>query len=388
PDGGRALRLRGPSSTGENAYSGTITVNPSFKFEILTSVDAGSPIGTGNLRMAGGTTTGNALGTYSLVNVRNNFAGDTTFGNDVEVTGVGSTYFNMLSDNSVAPVGSVVNFGKLIIGDAQAIAAVATASPAYTLAFSSVELTGGNATFTPRPVGNTSFVSTQNISLGAISERTVGSGITMNGAATLTLTGNNTYTGPTFVNSGILEVTGSISGSTVDLSGGTLRGSGTTGPVNVNGGTLAPGSGVGSLSTGAVAFQAGVFALEIGGSTVGSYDQLKVTGGLAFNAPITLTLDFSTFDPADGDSFVLVDNDLADPIVFADETSGLYYDFALLSEGSSFTVTSGAFTQEFTITYEGGTNANDIVLTAVPEPSAMVALLGGVAMLAGFRRRR
>ncbi len=386
PDGGVAFRLRGLLSTGENAYSGTITVNPSVKFEVQTGVESGSPMGTGKLVMVGGMMTGGVNGTYSLINVRNNFTGSTTLGNDVSIAGTGAAYFNLLGS---APAGSAMNFGKLTVGDGQTVAAVATNSNQFTLAFSSVELTGGIATFTPHPVGNTTFTSTQNISLGTISEA-VGvedAGIRMNGAATLTLTGNNTYTGPTYVESGTLVVNGSIAGSTTELTGGTLRGAGTTGAVNVNGGTLAPGNGIGSLNTGAVAFQAGTLALEIGGSGEGSYDQLKVAGGLAFNAPITLTLDFGTYDPVDGESFTLVSNDGVDAISFADANSGFLYNSVLLTEGMMFTATSGAFTQEFTISYVGGTG-NDVVLTAVPEPGTVAALLGGVAMLASVRRRR
>ncbi|MHA3772517.1 beta strand repeat-containing protein [Verrucomicrobiota bacterium sgz303538] len=377
----KAFRLRGTSSD----YSGTITVAQSAKLELQTSVDSGSPMGTGKLVVTGGTTSTGANGTFSIINVRNNFGADTTFGNNVEVVGSGASYFNMLGTTA-----SVSKFGDLKIGDGQSIAAVATTGASgFTLAFSSVHLTGGNATFTPQPVGNTNYKAVENISLSTITENVPNSGITMNGAATLTLTGNNTYTGATTVNSGTLVVDGSISGSTVSLNGGTLKGIGTTGALNVFGGILAPGNGPGTLNTGTLTFNGGALALEIGGSTAGSYDQLNVVGGLAFNAPVTLTLDFGTYDPVDGvDRFVIVNNDLTDAVTFGASDSRLFFGSTQLNEGTIFTATSGSITQAFQITYAGGTNNNDIVLTAVPEPGSTTALLIGLGMLASSRRRR
>lgn len=68
-------------------------------------------------------------------------------------------------------------------------------------------------------------------------------GLTLGGTGRLTLTGKDTYAGPTVVNGGTLEVAGSITSATTVNSGGTLAGAGTLGNVTVNaGGTLAPGS--------------------------------------------------------------------------------------------------------------------------------------------------
>src|SRR5262249_26628716 len=81
-------------------------------------------------------------------------------------------------------------------------------------------------------------------------------------AGTLILTGANSYTGPTFVDGGILSVEGSIASSPVLVNAGaTLAGTGTAGAATIlSGGTLAPGA-VGTPGTltiqGNLAFQSG-----------------------------------------------------------------------------------------------------------------------------------
>src|SRR4030095_13368373 len=207
--------LRGPTST----YSGTITVPQSGKFELQTVETTGSQMGTGTLVVTGGTTTTTGAGTFSIINVRNNSGTDVDFGNNVQVIGTGTSFFNLLGNS---PGGSTVKFGDLLIGDGQTIGAVATGSQPYTLAFNTVHLNGGNITFTPQPVGNTNYVSVENIRLHTVTENAP-SGITMNGAATLTFAGPATYTGATVISSGTVAVTGSINGSSgVAFNGGTL----------------------------------------------------------------------------------------------------------------------------------------------------------------------
>ena len=64
-----------------------------------------------------------------------------------------------------------------------------------------------------------------------------------NSGGVVALTGSNNYSGTTTVNSGTLDVEGSIASATTVNSGGTLSGGGNVGNVTVNsGGTLAPGT--------------------------------------------------------------------------------------------------------------------------------------------------
>lgn len=96
---------------------------------------------------------------------------------------------------------------------------------------------------------------------------------------TLILSGDNDYTGGTFVNAGMLSVNGSIVGNTTVNSGGTLGGSGTTGSIVVgSGGTLAPGNSIGTLSVnGNLGFAPGsVYRVEA--NAAGAADRVNTVG--------------------------------------------------------------------------------------------------------------
>ena len=132
------------------------------------------------------------------------------------------------------------------------------------------------------------------------------------GSGTQVLKGVNTYTGPTTISGGTLEVDGSL-GSTAVAVIGTLDGTGTiAGPTTIQpGGTLAAGTGLnlGTLTfTGTLALNAGgTTSLRITktGGTLGN-DQISGTGPLAYNG--TLMVANVTSDShalAAGDSFPL-----------------------------------------------------------------------------------
>ena len=318
-DSNQGFRLR---STAASDYSGTITVGNMAKFELQTTV-AGpfSPAGTGTIVLTGGTTDLNntVTGTYPEFNLRNNFAGNTTLGNNIQITGTGTVIANMLSDAvsgvQIAPAGSAAILGNLKIGTGQEIATYkgSTNGSGLTLQFQSVTLTGDGATFSPKKPGfGGAATDAGDIRLGSISEQTPGAGygITMAGLRTLYLTGTNTYTGNTNINSGTVEVTGTLAATgnvmfDTSTASPRLTGTGNVGIVNLPANGFA-GSGptVAAISPGTAAAAIGTLTthgLQVGGgnyqvdlATGNSSDQIAVLGAASFNSTSTIGINYQS----------------------------------------------------------------------------------------------
>ena len=78
-----------------------------------------------------------------------------------------------------------------------------------------------------------------------------GGGLVKNGLGTLALTGSSTYTGPTSIDQGELQVNGSLASPVTVNSGGTLGGTGYLSSVTVSqSGQIAPGDAPGTLTIG------------------------------------------------------------------------------------------------------------------------------------------
>jgi autotransporter-associated beta strand protein len=221
-----------------------------------------------------------------------------------------------------------------------------------------------------------------------------GSILTKNGAGTLVINGSvaeilsgpapSTFgTGSLKVTEGRLLFNATSTGTGgIIASGGIVGGSGTlAGPLSAeNGGTIAPGNSTGTFSIGNFTLASGTtLQIELTSTTV--LDVLNVTGTVTL-ANASLVTSLLSFIGTQNDVFFIILNDGTDPV------SGT---FAGLADQSFFTVG----TQEFQISYDAdsGTNSfasggNDIAVLAVPEPSAVTALLGGASLLLGFRRRR
>jgi autotransporter-associated beta strand protein len=200
PDAGNGFRLRG---TGTSDFSGTITLGNTVKGELqITDTALLSPAGTGKIVMTAGTLVPGTLnGTFSELNLRNNRAsGNATFGNNLEIAGSGIAVINALS--TASPETSTM--GSLLIGAGQTLAVGKNAAGVNTVAFQNVTL-NGTATFAPR-LATLGFTGSANLILGSISENVPGSGITMAGQSTLFINGASTYTGPTTVSSGTLQL--------------------------------------------------------------------------------------------------------------------------------------------------------------------------------------
>ncbi|MBL8113858.1 MAG: hypothetical protein JNK60_13335, partial [Acidobacteria bacterium] len=82
-----------------------------------------------------------------------------------------------------------------------------------------------------------------------------------------------------------------------------------------------------------------------------TFDRMSITGAVLVTGGARLLVDSSAFDPAGGTTYVIVDNDGADPIAGT---------FAGLPEGWTFTANA----RNYRISYVGG-DGNDITLTRV-----------------------
>jgi autotransporter-associated beta strand protein len=179
--------------------------------------------------------------------------------------------------------------------------------------------------------------------------------LTKTGVGTLILANDNTYAGNTTVSAGKLFVNGSLasSSSVAVSSGGTLGGSGTiNGTVTVaSGGIVSPGTSPGVLDTGNLSFASGsTYVVEVNGTADGSFDQLNVTGTVSLgNATLSLSgsITSGAIQP-----IVIINNDGQDSVTGT---------FNGLDEGAIVAING----VPFRITYQGGTDNNDVVLTEV-----------------------
>jgi autotransporter-associated beta strand protein len=190
-----------------------------------------------------------------------------------------------------------------------------------------------------------------------IDENSTAASIQKEGPGRMRLTLNNTYTGGTVVNAGILQVDGSQTQSPVVVNSGTLQGIGSVGAVDLTSASaaLAPGASPGILSSKSLDALGGSGALqiELNGTTPGTgYDQLNVTGSVNLN---NLSLKASLgYNSATNDQFTIVANDSTDAVVGT---------FIGLPQGKKLYIGK----ELFQITYRGG-SGNDVVLSRLITP--------------------
>jgi autotransporter-associated beta strand protein len=219
-----------------------------------------------------------------------------------------------------------------------------------------VVLNGNTLTLDPTAGVSSSFG-------GTISDGTGGSGsLIVDGTGTVTLSGDNTYSGGTTVASGVLVIDGSTADTAIMVdSGGTLGGGGTAGAVTVaSGGTFAPGD-PNTFTVGSLTLESGAtFGEEIGGTNpgtggAGGYDQTVVESGGAVSlngATLNASL-VDGFTPSVGETFTIIDNETGNSI------NGT---FNGLAQDGTFSVDGNLFQ----ISYDGGSNNQDVTLTVVP----------------------
>jgi fibronectin-binding autotransporter adhesin len=359
--------------SGANTYSGTTTINVG-----ILSITADNNLGTapgsataGQLTFVGGTLATTASFTLNAnrgISFSSTGTIDVTSSTTLAYGGVaaGSGGLTKTSAGTLTLSGAntytgatTINGGVVSIAADNNLGAAPGSATAGQLTFGSGTL-ATTASFTLNANRGVAFSSTGTIDVASGITLTYGGvaagsgGLNKTSAGTLTLSGNNTYTGTTTVSAGTLLVNGSQSSSAVSVNGGTLGGTGTVGTITstASGGSVAPGSaGPGLLNSGNVDLSASgtrSLVVELNGTTAGSgYDQLNVTGTVNLTgASLSGTVGFT---PAIGSTFAILNNDGSDAVTGT---------FAGLSEGSNV-VLSG---YNFTISYTGGTG-NDVVLT-------------------------
>lgn len=213
------------------------------------------------------------------------------------------------------------------------------------------------------------------------------------GEGRLRLTNEKSFSGAVVVGDGTFVLEGSFSGPVTILDPGTFETSGanpgTIGAFNLSGGTLRLGGvgAAGSLNTGSVSLDGGVFALDLL-TAGGGHDHLSITGSAHISGRVVLTINLA-FDPEDFvDSYRLVVNDGSDVTTFLDEDSRFIYQGVVLDEGQHFLVTDGEISQYFEVRYGLTEVDNDIRLVAAPEPGSALLLLGGILLVGGRRITR
>jgi autotransporter-associated beta strand protein len=198
-------------------------------------------------------------------------------------------------------------------------------------------------------------------------------GLIKEGAGTLNLSGNNSYTGTTTVSGGTLRVNGVYGGGALFsvASNATLAGTGSLAHVTLSDGArLAPGNSVGTLTVSNLAFSgASLFDFELGATNAS--DLVRALG--------TLTLaqaNFSNFTFATNSGF----------------GAGTYTLIDAAAHIGSFTAATNTDLYGYVgVLALGGADGNDLVLSlasAIPEPCAvaLLACAGGLALFLRSRR--
>ncbi len=381
-----------------NTFVGGITVNEGV-LEITSEASmstGGVTIGTAELRaitnvtLSAGpsslTVTNGQTGTFSA-NAGNTFTVATTNftlqdGAGLTAGSAGKTGTVVFAPGGVTTSSNVssvaVQAGTLAAGNARlavltAFADATTVAAGATLAFQDNLSTGGiNALFGAGTVNTgTNSATSLVVNSGNFAGNIAGwGGLVKQSAGTLTLSGQNAFTGGTTVNAGTLIVDGNLSfglGNVMVNTGGTLGGGGLVGGITLAGGTISPGNSPGTLNAESLFWGAGTLRFELG-PTPATSDHLVLSSqlvGLALPSG-PYTFDFVDAGWSTNTTYDLITFDLTD-----------------IAIGDFNCSNGGGFDGNFA--YNGKTL--QFTVTAVPEPGTL-SLVACAAVLGWLLRTR
>jgi autotransporter-associated beta strand protein len=360
-EGAESIILGAAAST----LSGNVTVNAGTLVAGATSAATGASGTLGVANLAGKTVTVNPTATLSFTsnNIFGNGVGNTNLPAVIVNGGtVTSTRYNVLGNvvlngalltQAATDAGGYQGYqflGTVTVGGSAASTIATTNGKANHLAASSV--------FTvPDVTASTAADLTVAAPLNNPSTDITGIGSLVKvGAGTMVLAAGNTsgYTGTTTVNEGTLVVNGTLGVTdTTVAAGATLSGSGSIGGAVTVNGNVVPGTGIGTLATGAATFSAtGSMAAEINSATVQS-DKLAVTGNLTLDAATTLTLtDLGAATAPGGAKLVLI------------SYTGTWNGTPFVGKANNSKITIG--TNEYTLKYDDSVSGTNAVTLSTP----------------------
>jgi fibronectin-binding autotransporter adhesin len=417
PSNGAALVLNNGTLIADTT-SGSIALN-----------NAGSNSRTVSLGAGGGTIDvigGNTLAVSGVISGANNPVtfGSATSNGTITLTAPNTYTGATTIRGGTLSVGTIGNGG--VAGN---LGSATSASSNLVFDGGTLQYTGANATsdraFTIK-AGKTATIDTaNNISFaGATGVATTGA-LTKIGAGNLTLTGNNTFTGPTTISAGNLAVNGSLAGAVTVQSGGILEGSGLVVGNLTGGGLIGPGNSPGILTVqGQLDPTAGMgFAFEFtsAGSPTWSNasasvnDVLRLSNANPFTTGLTgsnlVNIYFDVGSLANGDTFLggFFSDFTSGQLDFTAEIGLPNYQFFVYGDGGGSATTYGgksyytlpqynpaltgatvSVTTVQTANFTGGSVSNGQVtqFVIVPEPGALALAGIGIAAAAWAARSR
>lgn len=297
------------NESAESISSGTLIVDSSGTFGNMSETQWGGISGAGTINLFNGAifhidTSGTSTfdGSFTLDMMSG--------GGNLDLIGTGTVVLTGMNsigqidiERGTLSVSSAANLGGPEILNMTDMAD-ATLQATGTFSFGNgVTLNGNTATF---DVSSGAVLTLTSISESVLSQVRKTSG------GTLTLSGANSYSGATTVNGGRLNVNGAITSDTTVNAGGILGGNGTVQAATSVGGTIAPGTSVGTLTlTGPLSFDSSsTFLVEINPSASSQLSVMDVGIGnmTVLAGHVSVTADPGSYPPS-GQYTILTTND-------------------------------------------------------------------------------